>query len=168
MKRALIAIAGALSLAALSLSAVSSAVASSAADHYSQHPTCAQNSVLCTELADPVAGYTGHDEPSLLFYSNTAGSGNNNLYRLTLPTDPPARPVQDGTGGTFNFQQRPAFWFGMAMCDDQSAPNPGGSTVGANVPCTGDSDANIFNSPDLTSPSYIGRHPGTAFMEMQF
>ena len=168
MKRALIAIAGALSLAALSLFAVSSAVASSAADHYSQHPTCAQNSVVCTELAQPVAGYTGHDEPSLLFYSNTAGSGNDNLYQMTLPTDPPTRPVQDGSGGTYNFQLHPAFWFGMAMCDDQSAPNPGGSTLGRTVPCTSDSDTNIFNSSDPKSPSYIGRHPGTAFMEMQF
>jgi hypothetical protein len=168
MKRALIAIAGALSLAALSLSAVSSAVASSAADHYSQHPTCAQDSVVCTELAQPVAGYTGHDEPSLLFYSNTAGSGNDNLYQMTLPTDPPTKPVQDGSGGTYNFQLHPAFWFGMAMCDDQSAPNPGGSTFGSTVPCASDSDTNIFNSSDPTSPSYIGLHPGTAFMEMQF
>src|SRR5262249_36249150 len=61
-----------------------------------------------------------------------------------------------------------AFWFGMAVCDDQSDPNPGGSSIGPNVICTPDSNSNIYNSPDPASPSYIGRHPGTAFMELQF
>jgi len=168
MKRVLIAVASALALAAFFLPAASSAQAGGTGVRYSEHPTCAEDAVACTELAQPVAGYTGHDEPSLLFYSNHAGSGNSDLYRMTLPTDPPTRPVQDGTGGTFNFQLHPAFWFGMAMCDDQSAPNPGGSTLGATVPCTADSDTNIFNSSDPASPAYIGLHPGTAFMEMQF
>jgi hypothetical protein len=76
--------------------------------------------------------------------------------------------VQNGTGGTFNFQLHPAFWLGMSMCDDQSAPNPGGSSVGPTVPCTPDSDTNIYDSTDPTDPSYIGKHPGGAFMEMQF
>jgi hypothetical protein len=49
----------------------------------------------------------------------------------------------------------------MAMCDDQSAPNPG-------VPCPADSDSNIKTSTDPSSPDYIGLTPGTAFMEMQF
>jgi hypothetical protein len=89
-------------------------------------------------------------------------------YQLTLPTDPPTQPTQSGAGGTFNFQLRPTFWFGMAMCDDQSAPNPGGSPVGPNVPCTAASDDNIYNSGDPASPRYIGHHPGTAFMELQF
>src|SRR2546422_2333932 len=104
-------------------------------------PLCQENSPLCTEVADSLSydgKYTGHDEPALLFYSNTPGSGHSNLYRLTLPKDPPTLPVQNGTRGTFNFQLRPAFWFGMAMCDDQSAPNPGGSSVGPTVPCTPD------------------------------
>ncbi|MGH6795970.1 MAG: hypothetical protein ACREDH_12450, partial [Methylocella sp.] len=105
--------------------------------------------------------YTGHDEPALLFYSDVPGSGNSNLYKLTLPKDPPNLPKQDGTGGTFNFQLHPAFWFGMAMCDSQSAPNPG-------QPCTPDSDTNIFDGADPTKPDYIGKHPGTAYMEMQF
>jgi hypothetical protein len=111
----------------------------------------------------------GHDEPSLLFYSNTAGAGFNNVYRIRLPKDPPLLPKQDGSGGTWNFQLHPAFWFGMAMCDDQGNPNPGGSpSAGPNIPCTPDSDSNIFDSPDPTAHDYIGRHPGTAFMEMQF
>jgi hypothetical protein len=105
--------------------------------------------------------YTGHDEPQVLFYSSTPGSGNSNIYRLTLPEDPPTLPKQDGTGGTFNFQLHPAFWFGMAMCDTQSAPE-------YTTTCTPDSDTNILDSPDPTSDDYIGKHPGTAFMEMQF
>jgi hypothetical protein len=52
----------------------------------------------------------------------------------------------------------------MAMCDTESAPNPGPSTL----PCTPDSDTNIFDGSDPAAPDYIGKHPGTAFMEMQF
>ena len=66
------------------------------------------------------ARYTGHDEPSLLFYSGTAGSGNSNLYHLQLPSDPKVQPNQNGTGATWNFQLHPAFWLGMALCDNQS------------------------------------------------
>jgi hypothetical protein len=56
----------------------------------------------------------------------------------------------------------------MAMCDDQGTPNPGGAPGRPNIPCAPDSDSNIFDSPDPTAPQYIGNHPGTAFMEMQF
>jgi len=127
--------------------------------------------ILCAEQRDNPGGkeyYVGHDEPSLLFYSNTPGAGFNNTYRIRLPKDPPLLPKQDGTGGTWNFQLHPAFWFGMAMCDDQGNPNPGGSPGRPNIPCAADSDSNIFDSPDPTAPDYIGNHPGTAFMEMQF
>jgi hypothetical protein len=128
--------------------------------------------ILCAEQRDNPGGseyYVGHDEPSLLFYSNTPGAGFNNVYRIRLPKDPPLLPKQDGSGGTWNFQLHPAFWFGMAICDDQGNPNPGGSPgAGPNIPCTPDSDSNIFDSPNPTAPDYIGRHPGTAFLEMQF
>jgi hypothetical protein len=127
--------------------------------------------ILCAEQRDNPGGseyYVGHDEPSLLFYSSTPGAGFNNTYRLRLPKDPPMLPRQDGSGGTWNFQLHPAFWFGMAMCDDQGNPNPGGSPQFPNIPCAPTSDSNIFDSPDPTAPDYIGRHPGTAFMEMQF
>jgi len=127
--------------------------------------------IFCTEVYQSIGyhgGYTGHDEPSVLFYSDVVGSGNTMVYLLQLPKDPPKLPKQDGTGGTFNFQLHPAFWFGMAMCDDQSAPNPGGSSVGPNILCTPDSDLNIFDGTDSTAADYIGKHPGTAFMEMQF
>ncbi len=125
---------------------------------------CDDNGLLCTETANVLnyeGGYTGHDEPSVLFYSDTAGSGNSNVYRLTLPKDPPTLPKQDGTGGTFNFQLHPAFWFGMAMCDTQSYPNFTNT-------CVPDSDTNIFDNGSPTAADYIGHHPGAAFMEMQF
>ncbi len=127
--------------------------------------------IFCTEVYESIGyngAYTGHDEPSVLFYSGVAGSGNTMVYLMQLPKDPPKLPAQDGTGGTFNFQLHPAFWVGMAMCDDQSAPNPGGSSISPNIPCTPDSDSNIFDGSDPTKSDYIGKHPGTAFMEMQF
>ncbi len=127
--------------------------------------------VLCTEVFDPIGyngGYTGHDEPSALFYSNVPGSGNSGTYLLRLPKDPPTLPTPDGKGGTFNFQLHPAFWVSMAVCDDQSAPNPGGSPGMPNTRCKPDSDRNIFDGQDPGKPDYIGRHPGTAFVEMQF
>ncbi|MEY9854609.1 hypothetical protein ABH935_000206 [Catenulispora sp. GAS73] len=130
--------------------------------------SCASSRFFCTEVDDSenVFGdghYVGHDEPATLFYSNTPGAGNDNTYLLRLPKDPAAQPVQDGSGSTWNFQLHPAFWFGMAMCDDQSAPAPG-----ANAKCKRDSDTNIYTSTDPNSPAYIGKHPGAGFMEMQF
>ena len=133
---------------------------------YGSTPWCIQHPQLCTEANNPISydGYTyksGHDEPSLLFYSHTPGSGNSNVYQLTLPADPPTPPSHDGTGGRWNFMLHPAFWFGMALCDDQSAPDPG-------KPCPPDTDANIYTSLNPHSPRYIGLTPGTAFLEMQF
>src|SRR2546428_8931218 len=74
---------------------------------------CSQSFILCTEVADSeqVFGhnvYVGHDEPSVLFYSNHAGAGNDNTYFVRLPKDPPVRPREDGSGGTWNFQLHPA------------------------------------------------------------
>jgi hypothetical protein len=168
VKRLLIGAVSVLSLAAFSLQSSTAVAATPSSEYGSYQPFCSLQVFNCTELNDFISGYTGHDEPSLLFYSNTPGAGNNATYNLTLPNDPPKLPRQDGSGGTFNFQLHPAFWFGMAICDDQSAPNPGGSALGANVACTPDSDANIYNNSDATSSHYIGLHPGTAFMEMQF
>jgi hypothetical protein len=135
---------------------------------------CDENGSLCTEPLDPYTydgTYIGHDEPSLLFYSNTPGAGNNQLYHLQVPLDSTELPTQNGTGGTWNFQLHPTFWFGMALCDDQSAPNPGGSKLaGPNVPCQPDSDSNIYTGLTPTQSggtNYFGRHPGTAFMELQ-
>jgi len=134
------------------------------AENYGSRLVCGEGSPLCAEANDALGGnggYTGHDEPSLLFYSGTPGSGNESNYRVVVPTDPPILPRQDGTGGTFNFQDRIAFWFGMDLCDTQSAPE-------YTDECTSNSDANIFDGADPTQPDYIGFHPGTAFLELQF
>ena len=127
--------------------------------------SCSEPYALCAETVDSIGyggEYTGHDEPSLLFYSGTAGSGNSNLYNLQLPTDPKVLPNQAGTAGTWNFQLHPAFWLGMALCDNQSGPEF------THAPCTPDSDTNIFDGTNPAGPDYIGKHPGTAFLELQF
>ena len=122
---------------------------------------------LCTDVAesDQAFGqYVGHDEPSNLFYSNIPGSGNQMRWLLKLPSDPPteADGMPKSSKQSFNFQLHPAFWFGMAMCDTQSDPNPG------RVGCPRDSNSNIFDNQDPNAPDSISKHPGTAFMEMQF
>ena len=121
--------------------------------HSSLH--CEKGTAVCAELQDSEEAfgegvYIGHDEPSLLFYSNQPGSGNRLQAELTLPTDP--RPVPKN-GRSFNFQLHPAFWFGMALCDTQSYP------VAVST-CAPDSDANVTST--------LKTHPGTAFMELQF
>ncbi len=94
--------------------------------------------------------YVGHDEPSLLFYSDQPGSGNKMTYRLRLPKDPPSSVVP---GRAWNFQLHPAIWFGMALCDTQSYPEQVST-------CTADSDTNITND--------LAQRPGNGFMELQF
>jgi hypothetical protein len=140
------------SLLAIPLGAGSNAVSATAA---ASHIDCSKASFLCAEVHDPeLFGdeyYVGHDEPSLLFYSNRPGSGNQMRYTMTLPKDPPT-VAPTTPGKAFNFQLHPAFWFGMAMCDTQSYP------VQVST-CTPDSDKNITG---------LAQHPGTAFMEMQF
>src|SRR6266852_1821151 len=57
-----------------------------------------QSGVLCAETYDSIGyggAYTGHDEPSLLFYSNVAGSGNTGVYLLQVPSVPSTLPKQD-------------------------------------------------------------------------
>ncbi len=123
------------------------------------HIDCSKGAITCSEVWDSEAvfgkdKYVGHDEPSTLFYSNQPGSGNQMRYTLVLPKDPsPVNPTERGK--SFNFQLHPAFWFGMAMCDTQSYPELLST-------CTPDSDKNIVD------PAISPRHPGTAFMEMQF
>ncbi len=147
---------------------------------------CGSNGITCSEPAtnwDEIAGYKhavqqgaallpyiGHDEPMVQFFSHRAGSGNNVTYRVRLPKDPPTKPRQDGSGGTWNFENHPAFWFGMQLCDDQGSPNPDGAAQSghATIPCKPDSDSNIYASPNPSSSHYFGLGPGQGFMEMQF
>lgn len=141
-------------MAVLPIAAASPAHA--AARHYTLN--CA-TSAMCTEVQDPEevfgeGNYVGHDEPSVLFYSNQPGAGNEMTYQLTLPTDPSTtNPLTPGK--SFNFQLHPAFWFGMAMCDTQSYPEQVST-------CAPNSDSNIVD------PAVSPKHPGTAFMELQF
>jgi hypothetical protein len=123
---------------------------------------------LCTDPGEPIndlAGgpYVGHDEPSILFYDHRHGSGNDVTYNIRLPKDPPTQPTQDSSNGVYwSFTQRAAYWFGMIMCDTQSAPEF------QHKSCKPDSDGNIFDSTDPKSPHYIGKAPGNAYMELQF
>ena len=138
------------------------------------HIECGYSRNLCAEVDDTeaFAYYVGHDEPSLLFYSDHPGSGNRMQYVLTLPSDPavPASGVPN-PGQSFNFELHPAFWFGMAICDTQSSPRPLGDPakpINPGLPCIPDSDTNIHENPDPAAPDSMSTHPGTAFMEMQF
>ena len=171
MKRSLIALVG---IAGLVLSAVAFAPIAGAQGRTGRvssrtiasptDPFCERLEYLCTKTNrryNYEGTYTGHDEPSVLFYSNKSGAGSNMTYQLTLPTDPPKQPQQDGRGSTWGFQLHPAFWFGLAMCDSQSYPEWTNT-------CPAASDSNIFASGDPHSPRFVGHHPGTAFMELQF
>ena len=114
---------------------------------------CVTGNLMCTEVQDyyhAFGTYVGHDEPSVLYYSNVPGAGNHNQWQVTLPKDPPPSVKP---GRSWSFQLTPAFWFGMAMCDTQSYPEQVST-------CTPDSDSNITSS--------LAQHPGTAFMELQF
>jgi hypothetical protein len=140
-------------------------------------------SYLCTDVADMTVdpdaptgqvnvggagykgddnAYVGHDEPSLLFYSNTPGSGNNNYWNVTLPNQPPGLPSQAGAGSpSWDFELHPAFWFGMTMCDSTSYPN-------YTQTCNPDTDSNIYEGTNPSAPNFISHHPGAAYMEFQF
>jgi hypothetical protein len=93
--------------------------------------------------------YIGHDEPSVKFESPTPGSGNTMTYFQQLSRDPIGTPTSSPAGTTTsNYAElSPAPWFGLGMCDPNSAPNG---------PCLPDSDT---NNPNLA---------GSAFMELQF
>lgn len=120
------------------------------------HPDCNDpdaHDIACTEPTRAiiqdlyVSGYPyyiGHAEPTVLFFSTNAGSGNNMQWKLTLPSTDPT-PTQNGTA-TANFELSIVNWVGLSLCDPNSAP--GGA-------CTPNSDAN-------------GTTAGSAFLELQF
>jgi hypothetical protein len=121
------------------------------------HINCAQSSAMCTEVAnsDSVFGhYVGHDEPSMLFNSSTAGSGNHLRYNLVLPKDP-ANTDANAANKSFAFELSGAEWLGMAMCDTQSYPEQLKT-------CPPDSDNNIRD------PAFSPKHVGQAYTELQF
>ena len=125
-------------------------------------PLCESHASLCRDaFKTPGSEYVGHDEPSLAFKSSEPGSGNDMTYEVTLPKDPPTKPKNDGSGGTWNFELRPTFWLGLTLCDSESAPE-------FTKTCTPDSDANNLVGTNPAAPDYIGKHPGNAFLEVQF
>ena len=128
-----------------------------------EDPLCQSYNSLCVDTSShPAGGYVGHDEPSIEFKSGRAGSGNDMTYTMTLPRDPKKQPNATGSGGsTWNFQLRPTFWFGLTLCDTQSAPE-------FTHKCRPDSDANNLVGTNPKARDYIGKHPGNAFMELQF
>ncbi len=128
-----------------------------------QEPLCTSHASLCADPADnPNGEYVGHDEPSIEFKSGVRGSGHDITYLMTLPRDPKAFPNASGAGGTtWNFELRPTFWFGLTLCDTESSPE-------FTKTCTPDSDANDLVGTNPQSADYIGKHPGNAYMELQF
>jgi hypothetical protein len=169
-RRVMLALMGLLAIVAYAVPVGASAAAGSSASptrstadfHGYQEPLCASRASLCADAYDnPKGEYVGHDEPSLEFKSHVAGSGNDIAYLMTLPTEPNAFPTQSGVGATWNFQLRPTFWFGLTLCDSESAPE-------FTKTCKADSDANDLVGTNPKAPDYIGKHPGNAYMELQF
>jgi hypothetical protein len=127
-----------------------------------KEPVCLSHASLCADVVNQAGhSYVGHDEPSLEFKSGEAGSGNDMTYRIRLPKDPQQQPQADGQGSTWNFELRPTFWFGLTLCDSESAPE-------FTKTCVADTDANNLVGTNPNAPDYIGKHPGNAFMELQF
>jgi hypothetical protein len=84
--------------------------------------------------------YIGHDEPTVIFYSNEPHSASNLQWEIMLPKENP-------TPATQSLQNFTAFWFGMPLCDPNSAP------FGACAPASDDNDPTTA---------------GAAFLELQF
>src|SRR4029079_19121171 len=77
---------------------------------------CDESWSLCAEPESSIGydgGYTGHDEPSLLFYSSRPGSGNSSIYQTTLPNESRVMPNQAGTGGPWTLQLHTALLYGI-------------------------------------------------------
>jgi hypothetical protein len=84
--------------------------------------------------------YVGHDEPSVVFYSEKPHSASNLRWEFVLPTENAPPAIQ-------SFQNFTAFWFGLPLCDANSVPFQ---------PCTPASDTNDPNTA------------GSAVLELQF
>jgi len=159
----LAALAGALALGpGIARSATPPAFNPASALQGQNEPICESHASLCRDaFKTPGDEYVGHDEPSLAFRSSLHGSGNDFTYLVRLPKEPPTKPRNDGSGGTWTFELRPTFWLGLTLCDSESAPE-------FTKTCTPDSDANNLVGENPAAPDYIGKHPGNAFLEVQF
>jgi hypothetical protein len=109
-------------------------------------------SLLCTQpigrngLFTIDGQYVGHDEPNMRFISSAPGSGNSVSWQTVLPID------NTSAGGIPSWQDFPTFWFGMALCDNNSYPQH---------VCINNSDLNTGLGKNSTDA-------GAAVMELQF
>ena len=126
-------------------------------------PLCQSHRALCADPYDTVGGgYVGHDEPSVLFKSSVPGSGNDITYEMTLPKDPQQKPQERRLR---RHLELPAAADLLVRAD---AVRHG---VGARVhqelhrriPTRTTSSGSTRRKPD-----FIGKHPGNAYMELQF
>jgi hypothetical protein len=118
----------------LSAGAATPAAATSSTGLLGGEPLCESHHSLCRDaFKTPGDEYVGHEEPSVAFRSSEPGSANDITYTLRLPDDPSTKPQQDGSGGTWNFELRPTFWFGLTLCDSESAPAGGSSARSSRI-----------------------------------
>jgi len=102
--------------------------------------SCVMTITLCTETSEPLNyenQYTGHDEPSVLFYSTLPARKFQPLLS-EASQDPPRQPKQDGTGAPSTFNSIRQFWFSGWRCVIASP-------LRNSLYCVADSDANIFD-----------------------
>ena len=152
-------------LAVVALGMLAAPATAAHADGYGES-LCQERPFMCLDPFHSIGkngAYTGHDEPTVQFNSHRPGTGGKRLlYYVTLPKNPPTKPNQAGTGGTWDFQLRATFWFGLTLCDSESWPN-------FTKTCTPNSDSNaLFRSSNPHSRHFIGKGPGNAFLELQF
>ena len=125
-------------------------------------PKCSDGLLNCAEIARPFRdqAQVGHDQPAMAFYSGKRGAGNRVKWIIHLPKDPPVMPLPFGNI-SWNFQLHQAFWVGMILCDTESAPE-------FTKECSPNSNRNIREDIHPASPRYIGKQPGSAYMQLQF
>ena len=175
MKRfrpAILALPAVLAMAAYALPVGAAAAANSPAAatrgkadfHGYQEPLCTSRASLCADAYDNPAGeYVGHDEPSVEFKSNVPGSGNDITYTMTLPTEP-AKPSPPRAGPRRDVEL-------PAPADVLVRPDAVRQRVRAGV--HEEVHAGLRRQrPRRHEPrrraNYIGKHPGNAYMELQF
>ena len=127
---------------------------------------CNEGSPICAEAVDAIGyegEYTGHDEPSLLFYSDTPGSGNN--QRLPARSaDGAADAARRRTGPAERSTSRTGSRSGSGWTSATTSRRPSSPTR----PARPTSDTNIFDGADPTQARLHRPPPGTAFLELQF
>ena len=124
-------------------------------------PRCARSRTIRGRMH----GYkyvSGHDEPSVLFYSTIPGSGNSNEYRLTLPTDPVAAAE---AGRDREHVELPASPGLLARHDHVRRPVRAQSGC---RPARPTATRTSSRARTRSRPKYLGLTPGQAYMEMQF